>query len=56
MKTITKQEIDSLYKRVGVEAINNPPSPKMNKGTLNNKLVTKLVGARRETSMKGTSK
>ncbi|MDO4394219.1 MAG: hypothetical protein Q4C80_07400 [Bacillota bacterium] len=56
MKTITKQEIDSLYKKIGVEGINNSPSPKMNKGTLNNKLATKFVGARRETSMKGRSK
>ena len=56
MKTITKQEIDNLYKKVGIEGINNPPSQKMNKGTMNNKLATKFIGARREATIKGKGK
>ena len=50
---ISRQQIDSLYKRVGVSNPNPNPSTRLNKGTLNNKLVTDFSGCRTIRSSNG---
>jgi len=56
MKTITKKEIDSLYRKVGLSGSGDSPSQRLNKGTLNNKLAFQFKGARNTATMKGTIK
>lgn len=52
--TITKREIDSLYKKAGVTKCNETPSSVLNHGTLNNRLVNKFSGAKARNTMKGS--
>lgn len=43
---ISRQQIDLLYKRVGVSNPNPNPSTRLNRGTLGNKLATDFSGRR----------
>lgn len=52
-KIITKKEIDTLYKKVGVSDSYTPPSNNLNLGTMRISLVSQFEGARGKTSMLG---
>ena len=52
-QTITKKEIDSLYKKLGIYDTTDSPSKTMNLGTLNNRLANRFVGAKEKVFMQG---
>lgn len=50
---ITKNEIDSMYKKLDIDTTNTKVKPYINTGTLSNRLVSSFSGAKPLSSMRG---
>ncbi|MDD5986711.1 MAG: hypothetical protein PUC26_02670 [Eubacteriales bacterium] len=52
-KTISKKEIDNLYKRIGLADVQEMPSNVLNTGTMHNKLAGRFDGGKPSSSLQG---